>query len=431
MPSTSPSGGGQAVLKPTKWRWDTGTGRLQKQDPGSTAWDNFTIKGINYSLTPPGWSPEYPFRAYNATNNIATCKKFSEIFAAMGGNTYRIYVNLYGASFQTGGPGTNYNKTDPVLLLKFLDECYKKKIYCLIDVYVNFAYNSSGADRYQYRTECTDQMMQVVALTKDHPAVLGYPFGNETNISYSLVNETLAAWYKLANDTAKEVYTLDNGNHLFGPCDIMGQGVINAENAGLLNACNVHFFNAYPNPQWNENSGVNNNGAFSNWRSQITNGKKFVITETGYSSWNGVTNTDDWANHALFTGQLYDNFLKPPAPQNGGGQDVCGGILFFAAADEQFKGGPYLNGVQVNGSVIQNDGNYTNVYGHDESWDLTNPASPVRKNPIPTVGYINPIGNGKFYEQRFGWFLFTDGNLTATPLVPKTVVATMTQKWTI
>jgi hypothetical protein len=430
MPSTS-SGGSVAVSKPTKWRFNSGTGFLQKQDPNSTIWSDFTIKGLNYSPTPPGWTPEYPHKGYGVTSNIPQIKKFASMLKNINGNTLRIYVNFYGGAFPTSGPGNVYDRTDPLVLLKFLDECYAKRIYVLVDIYVNFAYNSTTKDRYHYRTLVADNMMQAVTVTKDHPAVMGYIFGNETNLGYSLVNETLTAWNKLANDVAKEVTTIDNGNHLFGPCNVASPAIIAAENAGELNACNVHFFNAYPNPQWNENSATPNSGQFSSWRNQITNGKKFIITETGYSSYNEITQSQDEANHALYTGQLWDNFIKPPAANNGGGQDVCGGICFFAGVDELWKGGPYIGQtpVQFNQALIANDGSYTNCAGLDESWNVTNPAAPVRKTVIPTIGYINPIGDGRFHEQHFGWWKFGDGNLTANPLIPKQVVATMTNKW--
>jgi hypothetical protein len=428
MPSTS-VGGSVAVSKPTKWRFDTTTGRLQKQDPNSTVWNNFTIKGLNYSATPAGWTPEYPHHLYCSTNNTALIKKLAVTFKNTGCNTLRVYSNNFGQAFQTGGPGAVSGRTDFRLLDQFLDECYKNGIYVLLNTYVSFAYNSSTKDRAYYRSEVTEQMIQTVAQTKNHPAVMGYIFGNETNLGYSLVNETLADWLKLANNVGKEIATLDNGTHLYGPCNVMSTAIINAENNGELNACNVHFFNAYPNPQWNENGTNANDGQFSKWRSQITNNKKFIVTESGYSSYSAVLNGQDEANHALYTGQLWDNYIKPAAPNNGGGQDVCGGVCFFSSNDELFKGGPYLNGVQVGGGVILNDGNYTNVNGYDDSWDTSNPANPVRKFPIPTVGYINPVGDGRFYEQHFGWWKYTDTLVNSTPLVPKQVVATMTTKW--
>ena len=509
MPTAS-TGGSIAISKPTKWRWSTTTGRLQKQDPNSTVWNNFTVKGLNYSPTPPGWTPEYPHRAYGVTDNISQIRKFSSMLKNINGNTLRVYVNMYGVAFPTGGPGNIYDRTDPVLLLKFLDECYKNGVYILLDIYVNFSYNSTPRDKYHYRTLIAQQMLQAVAVTKDHPAIMGYVLGNETNLGYSLVHETLASWLKLANDIGKEVAVIDNGNHLYGPCNIMSNDIIAAENNGDLNACNVHFFNAYPNPQWNEDGTNANTGQFSNWRTFITNNKKFIITETGYSSWNatlqsgggfnaratavlsagvvttinitnggtgyntaptvkiggGLNNTatatatisggavtginitnggtgystlsipivyiggaEDETAHALAVGKMWDNFLKPAASLNGGGQDVCGGVCYFASNDELWKSGGYLSGDQVTPAIIANDGNYTHIYNYDESWDSTNLANPVRKSPIPTMGYINPVGDGRFYEQHFGWWRYADTMINSNLLVPKVVVTTMTNKW--
>lgn len=591
MPSLTTGGGGGQVYRPTKFRINNSTGKLEKSEFPYTGFSNFTVKGLNYSPTPPGWTPEYPYNHYDVTSNIPLIKKFARDFAAMGGNTLRVYYDGFGSSFQpvSNTPGEVTGRSNEHILYQFLDECYKNKIFVLLDTYVSFAYRSSPKDRAFYNTKTIDNLLRSVAIVKDHPAIMGYVFGNETNIGYSLINETLSSWLDLANRASKAVKQIDT-NHLHGPCNLMDDAIIAFENAGALSECNIHFFNMYPNPKWNEDNPSANNGSFSKWRTKITNGKKFIVTETGYSSWNPLINSNgsvhgghgaaataiidssivgikvqapgfgftsnptvtivggggtgatatatvntttglltsitvtnggsgyinlstlrinitgggggqyasaipvigkvtgftminggsgyssaptvtigtgnatatatvsggivtgltvtnggnvgyggndvapnvfvggsqDLATHASITGQMWDNYIKPAASNNGGGQDVCMGYCAFASHNEQWKGANDPLTSNPRGVTAANDGNYTYSYGYDDSWDQS-VTPPVRRNPIPTVGYINPIG-GVFAEQMFGFWEYFNG-IDTDNIQPRPVVATMTTKW--
>jgi hypothetical protein len=280
LPASGPSGSGQVLTSassatitwatpvvntpgnnvggssPTKWRFNGTT--LQKQDPGSSSWNNFLIRGLNFGPASPGYNPNSS-RPHDSFSNISQVKWFAERFGSratggIGGNTVRAYYNL---EPQTGSQGI-MGQSNPILWRKALDVLYAHGIYVLVNVYVNFfsSYNSTALTAW-YKNHQAEAMLAAADMFGDHPAVMGYLLGNETNIAGNLQSSgiTLNGWWAYANQVAAELKTHDS-NHIVGVSSAMNSSTsitdcLTAENGSLLNSFDFHGSNTYRGAGWN------------------------------------------------------------------------------------------------------------------------------------------------------------------------------------
>jgi len=380
-----------SALTPTKWRFSGGT--LQKQDPGSTSWSNFLIRGLNFGPTPPGFNPNVGM-PYDGMSNLSQVKWFAEQFSAVHGNCIRTYFAQNPSSGSQGPMGMS----DIYVWRKALDILYAHGIYVLIDVYVNFysVYNTPALLSW-YQNSSAQAMLKAVAAFKDHPAVIGYLFGNENNASYTIQSPTwtLAKWWAYANKVGGEIKQLDT-NHIVGISSGMSSdGSISdclaAENGGLLTNFDFHGSNTYRGGAWVKPI-EGTTDFFSQWTP--SNNKPIIITETGVDAFNNSTGLVDQATQASATQNLWNTF----------DQTKCPGIFFLASNDEYWKTG--TSGTTGDNATV-----------HGTSGEAANSDS----------FYVTPDQFAN--EQYWGWWTVMDSMPYANPPTARTVVSAMGSTW--
>jgi hypothetical protein len=388
-------------LTPTQWRFNgtfgTDSFSLQYLAPNTTTWEDFTIKGINYGPTPPGYNPSTGL-TYDSMSNLSQVQWFAEQFGKnnMGGNTIRCYFTYSPGNATQGVMG----QANIAQWRKALDIFYANGIYAMIDIYVNFysSYNTSQLTEW-YQNEQATAMLTVVDLLGDHPAVMGYLFGNETNDSGNIASYgmTLAKWWTYANSVAGAIKSRDT-NHIVGISSGINipnmASIVAVEDAGTLNNFDFHGANSYLGSGWNDPiEGTPN--YFASWNP--TNNKPLIITETGVDAWDQTTSALDLATQASACGSLWETF-DPTR---------CAGLIYFEAFDEWWKTGGGGGTTGSNDGVTQ--GTSGNVANSDNFY-------------MPN----DQFGN----EQYWGWWTYCPFNPFQAPPTARTVVNTMKGLWT-
>lgn len=366
------------------------SGQLVYRQNGESIWKPFVVKGINFNPTPPGYNPGSG-RQYDAFSNLAQVEWFAKAFSAVGGNTVRVYWHY---TAQTGSYGEQ-GFSDPVLWRKALNILHQYGVYVLVDVYVNFyaSYNTPALAEW-YRNHQAQAMIAAADILADHPAILGYLFGNETNIGGNLQSNgmNLAKWWEYANKVAAEVKLRDPA-HIIGISSGMNSTTsiaecLAAEDGGLLNNFDFHGSNIYRGNSW-----VYPVEGVTNYFDQWTSSKPLIITETGADAYDNTTGLIDEDTQAEVAMNLWTTFDR----------SKCAGICYFSAVDELWKSGS-----------TGTSGNNANTYG-------------TSGYPATTDSFYMPDGFAN--EQYFGWWTYMTAMPNQDPPTARKVVSTMRTVW--
>lgn len=397
----------------TQFKVDTEGLKIKKI--GQSTFSPFIAKGLNYAPTPAGCDPNRS-RAYCPVNDIAMAKWFANEFNLIKGNTIRVYWNPIAQTGignpnadqysypGTGGTGDSEGSLDSFAALRFADEMYAKGIHILWNIYVSFpnwwgpGEPQSRAKQANYEAKITNNILNCATVMKNHPATMGYIFGNETNLRYGDLTSpplgnwnNLTTWFQMANRVLKEVKIID-------PCHLTVvssgggstaiNGLIIAENAGLLPDVDLHGLNVYRGADWTAGGSVAN--LWNQWNP--INNKKTIILECGQVS----TDSTGASLNAMQTSEVTGMWQNQNLSKNVG-------ICYFSAFSEYWKSGNL-------GIAPTNDGQYTSSYFTANSADFWQK-------------------NGTAPEQRFGWLENYNSTPNSTPPTKLPVWTAMGNIW--
>jgi len=156
----------------------------------------FTIKGVGYAPTPIGDDPETkpPYGDYFTSGYSAIYGRDLPLLRRMGANTVRLWGWKYDADH------TN-----------FLDQAYDdgvSPIYVIVSFWVDKSRNISDP---AVRDAITAEFKQMVAIHKNHPAVLMWAIGNELNAPWMFGDSDNL--FRLINEMAKAAHEEEGPNY--------------------------------------------------------------------------------------------------------------------------------------------------------------------------------------------------------------------------
>lgn len=230
------------------------------------------------------------------------------LIAASGANTIRLYA--------------------PILSKAMLDAAWANGLY----VIPNFGVDSVQMTCTAGKNFMQDRFVEMVDEWKDHPAILFWLVGNETNVNLGAA-DLCADWYPQLDFMAQAAHAAEGAN--FHPV-----GTANADTPGLGDICQSGCSDdtSLPNVDlWGAQvyRGCGLSSAFSEYQAKADCGRPLIITEFGvdaYDSMLGAENETLQAN--CMATQLADAELAL-AVQNPGG--VSSGQVVFEWLDEWWK----------------------------------------------------------------------------------------------
>lgn len=285
--------------------------------------ERYVIKGVCYAPIPVGKDYEYNFWGDSGKPWLVDGKLMKEA----GVNTVRFYR-----------VGKN-----PQEVRKVLDDLYGKfGIRVLLGHYLGFwdwppPNYADEAFREKVRTE----VLEMVRLYKDSPAVLLWALGNENNYSFDRnvqrwtteeldalpleeqVKEKAKIYYSYINSLAREIKKIDPNHPV-----VLGVGEVKSLEIAREAAPDIDVIGmiAYRGP------------TFGNLFRQIKQkfDKPVVMIEWGADGYNAFTRDPDEENQAGFLKTQWQDIVKNSDPKSGTGNSL-GGTL-FEWTDEWWKG---------------------------------------------------------------------------------------------
>lgn len=257
----------------------------------------FTMKGVGYQPTPIGYYP-WEIDVYNSGNY----ERDLPLLRAMGSNTIR-----------TWGKVENRD---------FLDACYNNgvsPIYVIMGFWVD---HSKDFSKPEDRQEIIDEFKAYVESFKDHPTVLMWMPGGETNYWYSGYK---ADWYSLLNELAQAAHEVEGSNYHPVTTDNAGIDEIGDPYWGAddlnMDALDVWCPTIYRKNTFGD--------LFSEYADK--SGKPFCIAEFGADAWDHINNQEYPETQASFVGGLWDEITA--------NSSVCFGGAVMEFSDEWWKNG--------------------------------------------------------------------------------------------
>ncbi len=304
--------------------------RIDKQD-GHKLFVNgkrYIVKGTCYNPIPVGKDYEYNFWGDNKKPWLVDGK----LMKAMGANTVRFYR-----------AGKN-----PTEVKNVLNDLYRKyRIRALMGHSLGFwNWPPPNYTDEKFRNKVRLEVLEMVQLYKNHPAVLMWVLGNENNYSFdrniqrwssdaidalptedAKRLEKARIYYSFVNDLARDIKKIDPKHPVvLGVGEVMSLDIA-AENSPDIDAIGMI---AYRGP------------SFGNLFRQIK--QKFdvpvVLTEWGADSYNAYTRDPDESSQAEFLKLQWQDIEKNTDSKKGAGNSI-GGTL-FEWTDEWWKGNENL-----------------------------------------------------------------------------------------
>ena len=283
---------------------------------------HYLIKGVCYAPIPVGKDYEYNYWGDPAKPWLVDGK----MMKAMGANTVRFYR-----------PGKN-----PAQVNKVLDDLYKKfGIRVLMGHYLGFwDWPPPNYTDKEFTDKVRSQVLEMVKLYKDNPAILMWVLGNENNYSFDQniqrwSNDELDAmspqrqriekakiYYSFVNKLAADIKKIDPRHPV-----VMGVGEVASLEIAKTQCPNIDAIGmiAYRGP------------GFGNLFRQVQ--QKFdvpmILTEWGADSYNAYTREPDESSQADFVKLQWQDIERNSDPKKGVGN--CLGGVIFEWSDEWWK----------------------------------------------------------------------------------------------
>ncbi len=287
----------------------------------------YLIKGVCYMPIPVGKDYEYNFWGDSGKPWLLDGKLMKE----MGVNTVRFYR-----------PGKN-----PAEVRKVMDDLYKKfGIRVLMGHYLGFwDWPPPNYADTVFNEKVRGEILEMVNLYKDHPAVLMWILGNENNYSFDRNvqrwttdeldkldpedqrKEKAKIYYSYINSLAKEIKKIDPKHPV-----VLGVGEVNSLEIAKEYAPDIDVVGmiAYRGP------------GFGNLFRQVQQkiDKPVVMIEWGADSYNAFRKEPDDESQAEFLKLQWQDIERNADPKSGVGNSL-GGTL-FEYSDEWWKGNENL-----------------------------------------------------------------------------------------
>ncbi|HNS50121.1 MAG TPA: glycoside hydrolase family 2 TIM barrel-domain containing protein [Anaerolineae bacterium] len=322
----------------------------------------FQVRGVGYAPTPIGDDVRYdwPYGDYFTAEHAAIYSRDLPLLRDMGANT----VRLWGWKYDSPEHGP------------FLDAAHNggsRPIYVIVSYWLG-----AGRDIHSPagRQAIVDEFTQMVAIHKDHPAVLMWAIGNELNASwmygdsddlFSLIDEMAAAAHAEEGESYHPVTT----PLCDGPSPTSLIDTIAARDPQVPNL-DVWSVQVYRGPSFGS--------LFVDYAA--VSGKPLAITEYGIDAYDMAHGTEyeliGTPYQATYAEALWKEIAANP--------EVCAGGAIMAYSDEWWKG---ANGAEPpGGGCPEGDAGFHSVCGY------TNLAHPDGFSNEEWWGIVRPVKNG-------------------------------------
>jgi len=272
----------------------------------------FTMKGVGYSPVPIGIDPETspPYGDYFTSNYRPIYSRDLPLLRRMRANTIRLW-----------GWNNTADHTD------FLDTAYNNggtPIYVVVTFWMGQSVYPDISSP-EARAEIKAAFRNMVAIHKNHPAVLMWAIGNELNAPWNYRNN-LKDLFSLINEMALEAHIEEGSSYHPVTSPLADVDLINTISTydSILNNLDVWSVQIYRGPSFGN--------LFSEYQNVST--KPLTILEYGIDAYDDK-NGDEYENigtpyQAFYAKALWKEMMK--------NSNVCIGGSIMAYSDEWWKG---------------------------------------------------------------------------------------------
>ncbi|MBU0510077.1 MAG: hypothetical protein KKD28_12420 [Chloroflexi bacterium] len=299
---TVPSQPGMAVSSLTTTVTISGRQILVNGDP-------FTVKGVGYAPTPIGGDPETttPHGDYFTPDYSAIYNRDLPLLRQMGANTIRIWGWKY-----------NGNHSD------FLDAAHNngtRTIYVIVSYWLDASRDISDPT---VRQAIVAEFTQMVAIHKNHPAVLMWAIGNELNAPWMFGDSD--DLFSLIDEMAQAAHMEEGDEYHPVTTPLADTDLINTIANRDLEVPNLDMWSVQ----------VYRGSSFGSLFSDYTavSYKPLVITEYGIDAYDDE-NVDEYENLGMSHQATYAESLWNEIVAN---SEVCSGGSIMTYSDEWWKG---------------------------------------------------------------------------------------------
>jgi RHS repeat-associated protein len=309
----------------------------------------FTVKGVVYSPVPIGIDPETtaPYGDYFTSDYSDIFERDLPLLRDMGANTVRLLV---------------WDNTADHL--DFLDEAYNggvEPIYVIAGYWINSVLDIDPDSADNVREQLKADFREMVAIHKNHPAILMWAIGNELNAG-NMYGGKLDQLFSLINQMAIEAHEED-GNHPVTTAlvDVDLVNIINTYNPSV-SALDIWGANIY--------RGSSFGTLFTDY--EAVSQKPLVILEYGIDAYDNahgneyeIIGTAEQANYA--------DALWTEIDSNA---DICIGATITEYSDEWWEGKDYSgtncpdNNPSVHSTCGFADTDQRDGYSNEEWWGI-------------------------------------------------------------
>jgi uncharacterized repeat protein (TIGR01451 family) len=310
----------------------------------------FTIKGVGYAPTPIGKDPDSPpYGDYFTSGYSGIYSRDLSLLRGMRANTIRLWGWKYDA-----------DHTD------FLDEAYNNgvsPIYVIVSLWLDPSRNISNL---AVREAIIAEFRQMVAIHKNHPAVLMWAIGNELNASWMFGDRE--ELFSLIDEMAQAAHAEEGANYhpVTTPLvdtDLIGTIANRDPEVPNLDVWSVQVYR-----------GLSFGTLFTDYAA--ASNKPLVITEYGIDAYDD-RNEDEYERIGPSYQAIYAEALWNEIMAN---SNVCSGGSIMAYSDEWWKGkygqpdADHLNCPDYNSSFHSTCGYATGAhpdgYANEEWWGI-------------------------------------------------------------
>jgi hypothetical protein len=303
----------------------------------------FTVKGINYSPVPIGDDPETtpPYGDYFTSGYANIYTRDLPLLRSMGANTVRLW---------TWDDTADHHD--------FLDNAYNSgtnPIYVIAGFQINQGLDISLPT---VRDRIKADFREMVAINKNHPAILMWAIGNELNSSY-MYGSNMNNLFSLVNEMAQEAH-LEDGNHPV-TIPLADENLTNTISAYNSSVPNLDIWGA------NIYRGNSFGTLFSSY--STASSKPLLITEYGIDAYNNTSLSEDQSAQSNHAGVLWQEISANSAS--------CVGGVYKEFSDQWWAGSqstdigcPETNNPNVHGTCGAVNSGFPDSYDNYEWWGL-------------------------------------------------------------